>query len=118
MHATVNKLVIVATLAFLTGCASVPMAPKEQDAASKSFKAPAAKMSGVYIYRNSSQGSALKKTVKIDNTVIGETARYTYFHARSHPVHIRWQPNPNSATTSSTSPPKKARTTTFTNTSS
>jgi len=80
MQATVNKLIIFITLAVLTGCASVPMAPKSQDAASKSFKAPSEKMSGVYIYRNSSFGSAIKKAVKIDEKVIGETAKYTYFH--------------------------------------
>ncbi|HLP97811.1 MAG TPA: DUF2846 domain-containing protein [Sideroxyarcus sp.] len=85
MHATVNKLAIVATLAILTGCASVPMAPKEQDAASKSFKTPSAKMAGVYIYRNSSFGGAIKKAVKIDNVVIGETAKYTYFHKEVSP---------------------------------
>lgn len=85
MHATISKLVIVAALAFLTGCASVPMAPKDQDAASKSFKAPSEKMAGVYIYRNSSFGGAIKKAVKIDNVVIGETARYTYFHREVPP---------------------------------
>jgi hypothetical protein len=85
MQATLNKLFIIFTLAILTGCASVPMAPKEQDAASKTFKAPAAKMSGLYIYRNSSFGGAHKKAIKIDGTPIGETAKYTFYHREITP---------------------------------
>jgi starvation-inducible outer membrane lipoprotein len=48
-------------LATLTGCASVPMESKEQDSAAKQFVAPEGEMSGVYIFRNSNFGAALKK---------------------------------------------------------
>jgi hypothetical protein len=71
--------VIVAST-FLAGCASVPMASKEQDTALKSFNTPAKDKSGVYIYRNSSYGSALKKKLTIDETVIGESAMNVYFY--------------------------------------
>ncbi|MDO9004953.1 MAG: DUF2846 domain-containing protein [Aquabacterium sp.] len=78
---SLKTLVVVATLAVLTGCAStVPMAPKEQDAASKTFAAPAADQAGVYIYRNNFVGKALKKRLMIDNVGIGETANGVYFH--------------------------------------
>jgi len=85
MQATLNKLFLFASLLILAGCASVPMAPKDQDAASKTFKAPSEKMAGVYIYRNSSYGSALKKAIKIDETVLGQSAKYTFFHKEVAP---------------------------------
>ncbi|MDO8988935.1 MAG: DUF2846 domain-containing protein [Sideroxyarcus sp.] len=82
---SLKNLMVVATLAVLTGCASVPMAPKEQDAASKTFKAPASNMAGVYIYRNSFIGKALTKQLLIDGVVIGETANKVYFHREVTP---------------------------------
>jgi hypothetical protein len=80
-----RSLLLIATLAVLTGCASVPMAPKEQDAASKTFSAPADNMAGVYIYRNSFAGKALKKTLFIDDVAIGKTANAVYFHREVTP---------------------------------
>jgi hypothetical protein len=87
MNTTVSlrSLMLIATLAVLTGCASVPMAPKEQDAASKTFKVPSANMAGVYIYRNSFVGKALTKRLSIDGVVIGETANAVYFHREVKP---------------------------------
>lgn len=67
-------------LAAMASCASVPMAPPEQDAASKRFVAPPNGLSGLYVYRYGSLGSALKKTIWIDDVEIGETARNVYFH--------------------------------------
>lgn len=77
-------LAIVASV-ILTGCASVPMAPVEQDQAMKTFSAPASDKAGLYIFRDSSLGAALKKTVSIDNQVIGETAAKTYFYSEIEP---------------------------------
>ena len=85
MNVSLRSLLLIATLAVLTGCASVPMAPKEQDAASKTFKAPSSNMAGVYIYRNSFVGKALKKTLLIDSVAIGETANKVYFHKEVTP---------------------------------
>ena len=83
---SLKTLMLAAALALLTGCASVvPMAPKEQDAASKTFNAPAANMAGVYIYRNSFMGKAIKKRLSIDNVAIGETANMVYFHKEVAP---------------------------------
>ena len=70
---------------YLTGCASVKMASPEQDLASKTFAAPSDGKAGVYIYRNSHFGAALKKTVYINGEVIGETAPMTYFHKEVAP---------------------------------
>jgi hypothetical protein len=81
-----GKLVLVAALIALTGCAATtPMASKTQDAASKTFKAPPSNLAGIYIYRNGSYGAGLKKKIMIDNVVIGETAKYTYFHKEISP---------------------------------
>lgn len=85
MNVSLRSLLLIATLAVLTGCASVPMAPKEQDAASKTFKAPSSNMAGVYIYRNSFVGKALKKTLLVDSVAIGETANKVYFHREVAP---------------------------------
>lgn len=78
------SIVVLASL-YLTGCASVPMAPAEKDQARKEFTAPPEGMSGLYIYRNSSFGGALKKTVRVDGKIIGETAPHTYFYTTLKP---------------------------------
>lgn len=77
-----KKLLLCASLslALLSGCASVPMASTEQDQHSKTFAAPPADQSGLYIFRDSILGTAIKKTVKVDGQVIGETAINTYFY--------------------------------------
>lgn len=75
------KLFVAALgLATLAGCASVPMDTPSADAALKSFSAPPADQAGLYIYRDSFAGQGLKKTLKIDGEVIGETANRTYFY--------------------------------------
>jgi len=80
-----KKLLIVLTLlvsAYLTGCASVPMASMEEDNMRKAFSSPPKGTSGLYIYRNSNFGGALKKSVYVDGGFIGETAPMTYFYRR------------------------------------
>jgi uncharacterized protein DUF2846 len=77
-------LTIIASVQ-LTGCASVPMASSEQDQARKEFLKPAEGMAGLYVYRDSSFGAALKKTVSIDGKIIGETAAKTYFYKDIEP---------------------------------
>ena len=64
----------------ISGCASVPMASKEEDLALKQFPAPPDNLAGLYVYRNSSVGQALYKTVKLDGQEIGETANEVYFY--------------------------------------
>lgn len=76
---------ILASAAIVSGCASVPLAPKEADAALKTFTAPSADKSALYIYRNSFVGQALKKTVRLDGTIIGETANKVYFYKEITP---------------------------------
>ncbi|MFI8384350.1 DUF2846 domain-containing protein [Pseudomonas sp. NPDC079086] len=78
-----KKLMICAAalgIALLSGCASVPMESAEKDQALKAFPAPPENQAGLYIFRDSALGPILKKTVKIDNEVVGETAMNTYFY--------------------------------------
>jgi hypothetical protein len=70
----------VISFSVLSGCASVPMASKEQDAALKTFSQPAADKAGLYVFRNTFVGQALKKTVSLDGVILGETANKTYFY--------------------------------------
>jgi hypothetical protein len=78
-----KKMLILLTLAFsvyLTGCATVPMAPTADDQLRKEFSAPAEGKSGLYIYRNSHLGAALTKVIYIDEQIVGATAPMTYFY--------------------------------------
>jgi hypothetical protein len=71
-------------VSLLSGCASIPMAPKEQDAAAKQFSPPKDK-AGLYMYRNSFMGQALRKRLLVDGVVIGETANKTFFYKQVMP---------------------------------
>ena len=76
-------LVIIITIfasTLLTACTTVPMASSEEDAKAKTFSLPAKELSGIYIYRNSFVGTALRRSLYIDDKLIGETAPYTYFY--------------------------------------
>ena len=78
-----RKIIVVTSLiliAFLNGCASVPMATVENDTARKSFPSPSPGTAGLYIYRNTSLGGALKKDIFIDDVRVAETAPMTYFY--------------------------------------
>jgi len=80
----ITALAVISTLQFI-GCASVPMASVDTDKSKKEFAVPAEGKSGLYIYRNSSFGAALKKTISIDGSIIGESAPNTYFYKELEP---------------------------------
>jgi hypothetical protein len=87
---SLKSLMIVATLAVLTGCAaSVPMASEDQDADSKTFTLPASDQAGVYIYRlyhpSLSSARVQKKGLYIDGVHIGKTVPGMYFHRTVKP---------------------------------
>ena len=62
----------LAALAFISGCASVPMTSMEEDAKAKQF-ATSESISNIYIYRNETMGSAIKMPVLIDGMSVGDT---------------------------------------------
>src|SRR4051812_22689161 len=78
------KIISVLTVAaalLMTGCASVDMAAKEESAKAKAFAAPSQGMAGVYVYRDSFAGKALKKDVWIDGKCLGQSAPDVFFYA-------------------------------------
>lgn len=79
------SLLLILLTSYLAGCASVPMATVEEDIEKKQFNAPPSHLSGIYIYRNTNFGAALKKNIYIDGQIIGESAPMTYFYKTIKP---------------------------------
>lgn len=67
-------------LALFTGCASVKMESKEASAKAKQFAPPESGKSGLYTYRDSFVGKALKKDIWVDGKCIGESAPDVFFY--------------------------------------
>ena len=70
----------VSAAVLLSGCASVQMATKAESAKAKEFAAPKQGNAGVYLYRNSFVGKALKKDIWIDGKCVGESAPDVFFY--------------------------------------
>jgi len=77
-----SKYVAAAALAavLISGCASVPMESKEASAKAKQFNPPSAGNAGLYIYRDSFVGKALKKDIWLDGKCLGESAPDVFFY--------------------------------------
>lgn len=95
----VYTLTLSATLLF-SGCASVEMASKAESAKAKEFNPPSQGNAGVYIYRDSFVGKALKKDVWIDGKCIGESAPDVFFYTeveggKNHKVDTESEFSPN-----------------------
>ncbi|MDX7988662.1 DUF2846 domain-containing protein [Xenorhabdus sp. 12] len=81
----IKKLILPISLLsalFLSGCASIPLASEQESAQVKSFSAPEESKSGLYIYRDSFAGKALKKDIYIDDKCLGETVDKTFFYTQ------------------------------------
>jgi len=76
----IASILVFASALILTGCASVNMAPPEASTKAKQFAPPGANNAGVYIYRNSAIGGALKKDIWIDGKCVGESAPNVFFY--------------------------------------
>lgn len=63
-----------------SGCSTVPLEPKEVAEQAKTFGSPSEGNAGVYVYRDSFVGQALKKDVMIDDKCLGETANGIFFY--------------------------------------
>lgn len=68
----------------LSGCATVPMAPLDQDTKAKDFS-PVSNKAALYIYRNESFGAAIPMTVSVNGKALGQTAAQTYFRLNLTP---------------------------------
>jgi hypothetical protein len=76
-----KKLAFIAlVLSLLAGCASVPMETELVSAKAKSFNPPTDGNAGLYLYRSSGVGTALKKDIWVDNKCIGESAPNVFFY--------------------------------------
>jgi hypothetical protein len=76
-----KKIAAVVMISVLfTGCASVNLESQEASQSAKEFAAPSAGKAGLYVYRDSFVGKALKKDVWIDGECLGETANKIFFH--------------------------------------
>lgn len=73
------SLLFVSSL-FLTGCATTAMESQEKSDQAKQFAIPPKGQSGLYIYRDSVFGSALKKNIYIDDKFIGQSAPKVFFY--------------------------------------
>ena len=71
-------------LLLLSACASVPMAPLDQDTKAKDFSSIPGKAS-LYIYRNEIFGAAIPMTVSVNGRALGQTAARTYFRLNLTP---------------------------------
>ncbi|WP_426270413.1 DUF2846 domain-containing protein [Dyella kyungheensis] len=79
----VTAMSIIAMLV-LSGCASVPMASKNDDAMAKQFR-PSTDKAVVYVYRNETMGAAIKMPLLIDGQSVGDTAAKTYLRRELAP---------------------------------
>ncbi len=75
-----NILLVTILALALGGCASVPMESIKASNQAKQFDPPSNDNSGLYIYRDSFVGKALKKDIWIDGKCIGESAPDTFFY--------------------------------------
>jgi len=73
-------LVLALSVMFFGGCSTVPLEPKEMSESAKSFNTPPKGKAGLYVYRDSLVGQALKKDIWIDKKCLGETSNAIFFH--------------------------------------
>ena len=97
MFKKIGIIALASTLA--DGCASVPMESAERTTTAKKFNPPSEGSSGLYIYRPSSLGGAVKMDVWVDGKCIGESAPYVFFYEevegdKSHKVSTGHEDNP------------------------
>ena len=78
--------VLLLLIVVAAGCASVPMAPVQADAAAKRFEATPGK-ANVYVYRNEHFGGAVRMSVVLDGALLGDTAAYTFLYTPVEPGH-------------------------------
>lgn len=75
----------VVILALLTGCATVKMGDKAASQQAKQFPQPSAGQAGLYVYRDSAFGAALKKDIWVDGKCLGESAPNVFFFTEVAP---------------------------------
>lgn len=82
MKINFNLTILALSISVLSGCASVNMADKDASDKAKQFSAPSAGNAGVYVYRNSFAGKALKKDIWVNGDCLGESAPDVFFYTQ------------------------------------
>ena len=77
-----KALMVMSLAGVLTGCASVKMESAETTAKAQEFAAPAQGQAGLYVYRDSFIGKALKKDIFVDGKCLGESAPNVFFYTQ------------------------------------
>lgn len=75
----------VVILALLAGCATVKMEDRAASQQAKQFPQPSAGQAGLYVYRDSAFGAALKKDIRVDGKCLGESAPNVFFFTEVPP---------------------------------
>jgi hypothetical protein len=70
----------VGVMLLMSGCAKVPMAPKEDSDEAKLFSKPSQGEAGLYVYRGSGLGTALKKSIYVNSKCLGTSAPNVFFY--------------------------------------
>jgi hypothetical protein len=78
-------MIVLAALLLATGCASVPMAPPDEDAAGKRFEPAPAGQAVLYVFRESVYGGAFSMPVMVGPRPLGNLAADTWFRVVLEP---------------------------------
>lgn len=84
MRLVPRGLLLAAALVVLAACAAIPRAPKDRDAAAKTFAPPPDK-ANLYVFRDSRVAEALPATVLLDGKNLGATVGRTFLLAQVDP---------------------------------
>lgn len=76
----VTTLGVLIGAVLFSGCATVPMEPKENSIRAKLFNHPSEGNAGLYVFRDSTFGARLKKDIWIDGKCLGESAPKVFFY--------------------------------------
>jgi len=76
----IASVVSLTAALLISGCASVDMASKAESEKAREFNPPSHGNAGVYIFRDSFGGKALKKDVWINGKCVGESAPDVFFY--------------------------------------
>lgn len=78
------RLLPTVALLVLSACAAIPRAPKDRDAAAKTFATTPDK-ANLYVFRDTQVADALPATVLLDGKVLGATVGRTFLLAQIDP---------------------------------
>lgn len=96
----IASVILLSATLLVSGCASVDMASKGESTKAKEFNSPSQGNAGVYIYRDSFVGKALKKDVWINGKCVGESAPDVFFYTeveggKTHKIDTESEFSPN-----------------------